>query len=189
MDCMFPSPRDIKHMRLAVEMTQAELASRSEVSQSTITKIERGSINGSYESVASIFKVLQEEIGRRKVGMRVSEVATRDIISVQVSDSLRRASEIMREKGFSQLPIFEGKIHVGSVSERGILRLLREGTSMEELGGLSVESVMEESFPIVSGETLLETVTQLISHSGAVLVSERGEATGIVTSSDVLKLI
>jgi predicted transcriptional regulator len=186
---MFPHQSEIKHLRLSIEMTQSELAARSGVSQSTITKIERGSINGSYEAVASVFRVLQDEIERRREGMRVAEVAIREIISVQSRNSLRKASEIMREKGFSQLPVFDGRIHVGSVSERGILRLLREGASMEELGGYSVESVMEEAFPIVSGETMLDSVTPLISHSGAVLVAERGEIVGIVTSSDVIKLI
>ncbi len=189
MDWMFPSPREIKRMRLSIDMTQSELASRANVSQSTITKIERGTINGSYEAIASLFSVLQEEVNRRSEGMKVLDVATRDIISVEISDNLRRASEIMREKGFSQLPVFDGKIHMGSVSERGILRLLREGHNMEELGDFSVETVMEEAFPIVSTETMLDTVTPLISHSGAVLVAERGEITGILTSSDVLKLI
>ena len=170
-------------------MTQAELASRSGVSQSTITKIERGSINGSYDAVASIFTVLQEEMDKRREGMKVSEVATSDIISVQMTDNLRKASEVMREKGFSQLPVFDGKVHVGSVSERGILRLLREGHGMEELGDFFVEAVMEDAFPIVSGETMLDSVTPLVSHWGAILVAERGEITGIITSSDVIKLI
>ena len=176
-------------MRLAVDMTQSEIATRSGISQSTITKIERGTINGSYEAVASIFKVLQEEMVKRRAGHTVNEVATEDVVTVQMSDNLRRASEIMRESGFSQLPVFDGKVHVGSISERGILRLLREGTSMDELGERSVTSVMEESFPIVSGETPLEIVASLLSFSGAVLVADRGEVTGIVTSSDVLKLI
>jgi predicted transcriptional regulator len=186
---MFPPQSKIKQMRLGIDMTQSDLASRSGVSQSTITKIERGTIHGSYETVSNIFKVLQEEIDKRRAGRKVKEVATIDVIYVQVSDNLRRASEIMRERGFSQLPVFDGKVHVGSVSERGVLRLLREGTSMADLGEQSVDSSMEEAFPIVSEETLLETVTPLLSHSGAVLVADRGNITGIVTSSDVLKLI
>ncbi|HUV25009.1 MAG TPA: CBS domain-containing protein [Methanomassiliicoccales archaeon] len=186
---MFPLPSKIKQMRLGIDMTQAELATKSGVSQSTVTKIERGTIHGSYEAVSSIFRVLQEEMDKHRAGRRVKEVATMDVISVQVSDNLRRASEIMRERGFSQLPVFDGKMHVGSVSERGVLRLLREGISMAELGERSVESSMEESFPIVSEETLLETITPLISHSGAVLVADRGNIIGIVTSSDVLRLI
>lgn len=185
----FPPPSDIKQMRMAVDMTQAELASRSEVSQSTITKIERGTINGSYEAVASIFQILQDEIGKRRARKTVKEVATGDVISVQISCNLRKASEIMRERGFSQLPVFDGKVHVGSVSERGILRLLREGNSMVEIGEKTVESVIEEAFPIVGQETMIETITPLISYSGAVLVADRGKITGILTSSDILKLI
>jgi len=48
---------------------------------------------------------------------------------------------------------------------------------------------MDETFPVISEETPIETVTSLLSASHAVLVVRRGTITGIITSSDVLKLI
>jgi predicted transcriptional regulator len=176
-------------MRMALEMTQVELAGLSGVSQSTIAKIERGMINGSYEAVSSLFSVLQERIEKIKKGRKAKEVASGVVISIQAGEKVKRASEIMREKGFSQLPVFRGEAHVGCVSERVFLRLLREGESMEDLGERKVEEVMEDIFPIVSEETHLEAVTNLLANHSAVLVARRGEITGIITSSDFLKLI
>ena len=48
---------------------------------------------------------------------------------------------------------------------------------------------MMDSFPIVSEEAAVEVVTSLLSASNAVLVSRKGSIVGIITSSDVLKLL
>ncbi len=189
MDVKFPESTEIKRLRKSIDLTQAELASLSGVSQSTIAKIERGGISGSYDSLVRIFTVLQKELSRRRHGMRAKDVASKNVISVKVDESVRRASEIMRETGYSQLPVFEGPQPVGSVSEYGVLRLLRDGTRMEDLARKMVESIMDETFPVISEETPIETVTSLLSASHAVLVVRRGRITGIITSSDVLKLI
>jgi predicted transcriptional regulator len=95
----------------------------------------------------------------------------------------------MRESGYSQLPVFNGVQHVGSISEFKILSLLRDGSKMEDLGELTVGSIMMDSFPIVSEEAAVEVVTSLLSASNAVLVSRKGSIVGIITSSDVLKLL
>lgn len=185
----FPDYTDIKKMRKALDITQMQLASMSGVSQSTIAKIERGAIKGSYEVMVTIFQVLREETKERRKGQNAGQVASRDVVSVQVHEKVKKASEVMREGGFSQLPVFDGPYHIGSVSENGILRRLRDGESMADLGEKALEDVLEDVFPIVSEETSLEVVTTLLSTSSAVLVSRRGRVTGIITSSDVLKLL
>jgi predicted transcriptional regulator len=188
-DVKFPDASEIKRLRKSIDITQAELASLSGVSQSTIAKIERGGISGSYDAMVRIFRVLHEEMGKRRQGMKAKNVSTKNVISVQVDEKVKRASEIMRETGYSQLPVFEGPQPVGSVSEYGVLKLLRDGARMENVAENEVGSVMDETFPIISEETPIETVTSLLSTSHAVLVVKRGKITGIITSSDVLKLI
>jgi predicted transcriptional regulator len=166
-----------------------QLSKMSGVSQSTIAKIEKGSIHGSYESVVRIFDVLQEEMDRKRKGRLARDVMSRDIVSVQAKEKVKRASEMMRESGFSQLPVFEGAQPVGSVSEFGILTQLRDGTSMEDVGERSVRQIMSEAFPVISEDLPLETVTSLLATSRAVLVGSKGKINGIITSSDVLKLL
>lgn len=186
---LFPSVKDIRKLRKGLDLTQLDLASLSGVSQSTIAKIERGDMKGSYRSVVSIFEALKEERLKIKAEEKAIDVATTDLVSIQTGQKVKRASEIMRSKGFSQLPVFDGDRHIGSVSEHGILKRLQVGESMEELREKDIERVMEGVFPIVGHNTLLHVVTTLLSVNKAVLVSERGEIMGIITSSDVLKLL
>ncbi|MBM4237192.1 MAG: helix-turn-helix domain-containing protein, partial [Euryarchaeota archaeon] len=136
----FPASSEIKQLRKAMDLTQAELASLSGVSQSTITKIERGGISGSYDAMVRIFKVLHEEMNRRRQGVTAKGVASKNVVGVEAGEKVKRVSEIMRETGYSQLPVFEGDRPVGSIREYGILRLLRDGMSMEELGEREVGS-------------------------------------------------
>jgi predicted transcriptional regulator len=185
----FPEVAEIKRLRKLLDLTQSELASRSGVSQSTIAKIEKGSINGSYEAVAKIFMVLNDEMKKSGKNVRASEVASKNVITVQASDSVRRASELMRESGFSQLPVFEGAQPVGSISEYGILQMVREGTSLEELGERTVGSIMDDFFPVLSERTPLEVVTCALSSNHAVLIAKAGKISGIITSSDLLRLL
>jgi predicted transcriptional regulator len=185
----FPPVSEIKRMRKALDITQVELAGMSGVSQSTIAKIEKGSINGSYEAIVRIFDALQEEMGKRRPGKKAIDVASKNVISVQVHEKVKSATEVMRRTGYSQLPILDGEQPVGSIRDYGILRLVRDGASMDEIGERSVQTIMEDAFPVVSEETPLETVTSLLSTSSAVLVGKKGKVTGIITSSDVLKLL
>jgi predicted transcriptional regulator len=102
---------------------------------------------------------------------------------------VKKASELMRRSGYSQLPVFDGSQPVGSISEFGILAQLRDGTSMDEVRDRPVREIMNEAFPVVNEDTPLETATSLLSTSKAVLVGRKGKITGIITSSDVLKLM
>jgi predicted transcriptional regulator len=167
----FPDETEIKKLRKSLDITQAVLAQMSGVSQSTIAKMERGSIKGSYDAVVKIFEVLNEEMSKRREGMHAKDVASMNIVSIQSNEKVKRATEVMRESGYSQLPVFSGVQHVGSISEFCILSLLRDGAKMEEIGELSVGSVMMDSFPIVSEDAAVEVVTSLLSASNAVLVS------------------
>ena len=184
----FPEVTEIKTMRKALDLTQNELSRLSGVSQSTIAKLENASINGSYETVVRLFKALEEEADRRRAGKKAIDVASKEIVSIQASTKVKHATEIMRQSGYSQLPVFDDERPVGSISEYGILALLRDGTSMEKAGERVVRTIMSESFPLVNEDTPLETVTSLLSTSSAVLVGKKGKVTGIITSSDVLKL-
>ncbi len=185
----FPEVTEIKVMRKALDITQTELSRLTGVSQSTIAKLENASIHGSYETVVRLFQALEEEANRRRAGKKAIDVSSKEIVFIQASAKVKSATELMRQSGYSQLPVFDGANPVGSISEYGILALLRDGTSMEEAGERSVRSIMSEAFPLVNEDTPLETVTSLLSSSSAVLVGRKGRVTGIITSSDVLKLL
>jgi predicted transcriptional regulator len=185
----FPEEADIKRMRKTLDITQARLAALSGVSQSTIAKMERGNIKGSYEAVTRIFTVLEEEMNKRSQARKAGEVASAEVVSIQSDEKVKRASEIMRNSGYSQLPVFKGIQHVGSLSEKDIMNRIRDGQRMEDLGEMRVGEIMNDTFPIVSDEAPIEAVTSLLITSNAVLVSRKGNIVGIVTNADILKLI
>ena len=54
----FPPATDIKRIRKSLDITQTELAVASGVSQSTIAKIERGTMSASYDTVVKLFEAL-----------------------------------------------------------------------------------------------------------------------------------
>jgi predicted transcriptional regulator len=185
----FPEETEIKKMRKGLDITQSHLASMSGVSQSTIAKMERGAIKGSYDAVTRIFTVLEQEMELRRQGQKAKDVMSLQVISIQAEQNVRQVSDIMRQSGYSQLPVFDGKQHVGSLSELDILNRLREGERMEELSERRVGSLMAAPYPIVSENTPVEALTSLLSSTNAVLVSRKGIIVGIITRSDMLKLI
>ncbi|MDD4222951.1 MAG: helix-turn-helix domain-containing protein, partial [Candidatus Methanomethylophilus sp.] len=117
----FPPASDIRRIRKSLDLTQTELAARSGISQSTIAKIERSRIAASYETVVKLFETLDSIAargGRRTV--TAAEVASADVVTVQSTDKVRVATELMRTAGYSQLPVLRGETPVGSISERSI---------------------------------------------------------------------
>lgn len=185
----FPAESEIKRLRKSLDITQQELAKLSGVSQSTIAKLERGSIKGSYESVTKIFTALQEVSRRHSKASKAGDLATRQIVGVQYNELVKVATELMRSSGISQMPVFQGRQHVGSISENLILARLRDGERMETIAELKVGDLMEDAFPIVNEDTPIEAVTALLSSSHAVMVGKNGNMTGIITSADLLKML
>ena len=185
----FPPASDIKRIRKSLDITQTELAAASGVSQSTIAKIERGRMSASYDTVVKLFETLDGMRRDEKKDLTAADVASEEVVTVQSTDKVHQASDLMRATGYSQLPVLKGDIPVGSISERGILELLRQGSTMEELGQSVISKVMDESYPVVSDSTPVSSVTSLMRSSGAVLVSKKGKIIGLITSADILKLI
>lgn len=185
----FPPASDIRKIRKGLEVTQVELAHASGISQSTIAKIERGKIAASYETVVQLFETLERINEENKKELMAVDVASKNVVTVQSTDRVHVATELMRTTGFSQLPVLLGETPVGSVSERGIFDLLRSGRTMEDLKDAEIASIMDESFPVVTENTSVSAVTTMMSDCNAVLVAKKGKVVGLITNADMLKLI
>ena len=177
----FPPASDIKRIRKSLDITQTELAAASGVSQSTIAKIERGRMSASYETVVRLFETLDSIGKEERRDLTAADVASDKVVTVQSTDRVHQASDLMRATGYSQLPVLKGDVPVGSISERG--------TTMEQLGQTVISKVMDESYPVVADSTPISSVTSLMGSAGAVLVSRKGKIVGMITNADMLKLI
>ena len=60
--------------------------------------------------------------GRTSRVTKVSEIMTRDVISVQVSEQLEECMATMLEKNIRHLPVYDGEKLLGLISVRDVLR-------------------------------------------------------------------
>ena len=185
----FPPASDIRKVRKGLDVTQAQLASASGISQSTIAKIEREMISASYATIVKLFETLGEMRNLSIKNLTAADVASKGVVTVQSTAKVRVASDLMKNTGYSQLPVFSGDVPVGSISERGIFELVRQGRTMDELVETSIERIMDESFPVVTENTPMSAITSIMSNCNAVLVAKKGKVIGVITNADMLKLI
>jgi len=92
--------------------------------------------------------------------------------------------------GISQLPVLDGDKVVGSVQEGTLIRSILRSRDREVLFASSLQSIMEDSFPIISPNTSIDEVLALFStDKPAVLVVDKGRIVGIITKIDIITKI
>ncbi len=182
---MLPTLDEISRKRRQLGLKQTELAKQAGVSQSLIAKLESGKIDSSYTKVKTIFDVLERLEAKTKI--REEKVVPNQIISIQKDEPVAKVVKLMKEHGYSQIPVFSGKQSVGSVSEKTILRAILAGKDLTQISKLPTEDVMEEAFPQVSEDAPLELISNLLQTYPAVLVAKKGNVTGIITKADLLR--
>ena len=184
---MLPGLEEIGRRRRLLSMSQKQLANIAGVSQSMIAKVENRNISPSYLKVKAIFDTL-ESLERRNE-MKAKDICHGRVVSVQVHEPISRAVHLMRETGFSQLPVFNGDRVVGSMTEKTILQKLVSSPKPDIVSKRDIETIMDDAFPTVNEFTPVSMVSTLLQYEPAVLVLRRGHVLGIVTKADLLKVI
>ena len=171
---------DIQKLRQRKGLTQAELASKIGVSQSYIARLERGSLDPKLSLVKKIVDVLTGSTGKL-----CSEIMTNDPITIDARDVVSTAVSLMQENSYSQLPVLRGTQMVGIITEWDIIQNLQH-----DLHEISVQAVMSPSGVLMVDEkTSVDVIIPLFENYQAVLVQNQGRIQGIITRSDLLKLI
>jgi len=184
---MFPTLEDIAKRRRQLGLKQSELAKAAGVSQSLIAKLEAGSIDSSYTKVKTIFDVLERLEFKTKI--QTEKLVHAEVVSVQRSEPISEVVKIMKDHGYSQIPVFDGKQPVGSISEKTILRQILAGRDLDEISKQPTEKIMEEAFPQINEDAPLSLITSLLQAYSAVLVSRKGSMVGIITKADLLRVL
>lgn len=186
---MLPEIKDVTRHRKLLGLTQNKLARQANVSQSLVAKIETGRVDPSYSKMMKILIALDEEEGKKQTMALAGDICNRDVTFVNRFDPVLKASQLMRGKGFSQLPVCEGDSFVGSVTESMILDEISEKKDYSSLSRMNVGKLMSSPFPMVDGNTPVEPVKSLLRYYQAVLVVRENRVVGIITKADLLSLI
>ena len=176
---MLTTGSSLRELRIKAGLTQKMLAALVGVSQPHIAKIEQGKVDPRLSTVNRILGVLQ--LGQEK---KCRDIMTKSVIFAKYNEAILNVSEIMVRNAVSQLPVLDGSRVVGAITEKGIVRNLRSSLAEEKVSG-----VMDPPMPEVQEDTSIEAVRVMLEKSPSVLVKKGKEAVGIITRSDLLKMI
>lgn len=177
-----PTPADLKAQRLRLRLTQAAVARAAGVSQPLVARIERGSVDPRLSTLRSLIDALNAAESRQ---VTLLDVMTADVVAVKPTDAVAEAIRTMRDGGYSQVPVVNKGVPVGSLSERNVVHALTTSTK-EDLAKTPVREVMGPPFPTAAPGDALDAAMRLLEDHPAVLVMERGRLLGIVAKSNLL---
>jgi cystathionine beta-synthase len=112
------------------------------------------------------------------------------LVVVETQQKVKHAIALLHEHRVSQLPVVshsDPSTVVGSIGERG---LLKHAADDPGIMSTSIVDVMEPPFPAVAAtDTVRDAVELLTGDRQALLVTEHGRPTGIVTRADLLEAL
>ncbi|MBL7732583.1 MAG: pyridoxal-phosphate dependent enzyme [Chitinophagaceae bacterium] len=117
----------------------------------------------------------------------VSARGAKRLITVEPSQTVLEAVELMKKYDIEQIPVMSGDGPVGSISEGGLFQKIFDNP---ELKNSAVEQVIEPPFPLVGFDTPVEKLSHLINKdNGAVLAKDEAGNLHIVTKYDVIQAL
>lgn len=130
--------------------------------------------------------------------LTVSHWMSREILTVEVFDSIGLARRIMAKHRINQLPVLDGGKLIGIVTDRDIRdayptsMVINRGKEIDRFADTyTVEEVMTHNVMCVRPQTPLATAVRLLRRHriGSLPVVEKGKLVGIITRSDILDFV
>ena len=117
----------------------------------------------------------------------VSSRGTRRLITVEPSQTVAEAVELMRKYDIEQIPVMNGDGPVGAISEGGLFQKVFDNPDIKHS---KVAEVLEPVLPLVAFDTPVEKLSSLINKgNGAVLARDEAGNYHIITKYDVLQAL
>lgn len=127
----------------------------------------------------------------------VSTIMSKEIISVQGSDTLRKANETLKSWHIRHVPVLSGKKIVGMLTQTDLQKMSLMNTVEDDeitkalFKEITVDQVMTRSVKMVKPNDSIHDVAVLLSTHDfhALPVCQGDDVVGIVTSTDLIKYL
>lgn len=129
----------------------------------------------------------------------VSHIMTASVLTVdKAQHNLRDVKGLLNKEKIRHVPVMEGDKLCGIISKNDINRLSfgaifdnQDNADEAVLDMLSIDQVMSSNPRVVSSETSIKEVAEILSNEDfhSLPVVDDGKVTGIVTSTDVIKYL
>ncbi len=183
---ILPSLNDIKRLRKKLNISQKDLGDELNIPQSTISRIENGTIDPPYSKLKRIYEYLENKRKiREKSKKHAIDIMTSDIVFINSTSTIREAVDQMNNHEISQLPIIENNQNIGSITSKKIQKSI---TDNPEIINMDISLIKELPFPEIDKNWNVKDISDLLLKYSAVLVKENNEYIGIITDSDLLRL-
>ncbi|MHA1272793.1 MAG: CBS domain-containing protein [Promethearchaeota archaeon] len=184
---ILPNLQEIKTLRKRLNISQIKMAEDLKIPQATISRIENGKGNPSYQTVKKIFDYLELEMkNKKKIKQIAKDIMTKNIIFINSGASVKETIKLMSKYNVSQLPILDENKNVGSITAKRIQKLIAESP---ELINAEIELIKELPFPEIEKNWEIKDISTLLTRYPALLVKEYDKYIGIITDSDLFKII
>ena len=131
--------------------------------------------------------------------MLVGNWMTKDVINVDVNDSMQDAARLIRKHKIKRLPVMENGKLVGIVTDRDLKRASASDVTTLEIHELlfliseiKISDIMtKDPITIPLDYTIDEAAQILLEHklSGAPVVDDEGQVAGVITQTDIFRVL
>lgn len=117
--------------------------------------------------------------------MRIDDCMTREPSTVQATQSINKAAEIMRDQDIGTVPVMSDSKLVGILTDRDIV--VRGIAAHLDLENHQVQEIMSADPQVASVDTEIEQVARLMSDSKIrrLPIVEDGQLVGVVSLGDI----
>ena len=132
-----------------------------------------------------------------KNNVLVSEIMTRNLIKLNLSDELTKADELFKTHKLRHIPVVAENKIIGMLSYTDLLRVSyadvveREADNVESIvfNMFSIRQVMTKDVVVINPETTIKETAEILSKNEfhALPVCENDNLVGIVTTTDLIK--
>lgn len=132
-----------------------------------------------------------------KKRMPVSKIMSTDILSVNITQSLKEVDAIISGQHIRHVPVVSGDTIIGMLSKTDLQKISFVNTmdgddlTTAMYDNLSIDQVMTKDITTVEqNDTILDVATILSKNEfHALPVTEKGKLVGIVTTTDLVKFL